>query len=284
MKPGGGMMMPPAAGGGGGGGAFGQSKEATAVYSGGGPVASIIDGNKKRYLDANDQVRRMPVSVTVVVDQAYLQDVLLAFANSALRFQITQVTLNRFHGTLDLGGGSSGSSGESGSVIYGGQTQFGAGFGTSGGLKPGGPGPGSLSGGPPRTSGPGPGGPGGPGMGPGSMGSFGMTGQPSTVAESQLTSGLVELTVYGVVSLYSSPEAAAADAAPKKEPSPKDKEQPKDKDKLPADKKDKAPADKKDKAPADKTDTKGKAPADKDSKDKTPAGKEPETKTPDSKK
>ena len=38
----------------------------------------------------------MPIGIDVVVDQAYQQDVLLAFANSPIRFQITQVTWNRF--------------------------------------------------------------------------------------------------------------------------------------------------------------------------------------------
>ena len=66
-----------------------------------GSVGPSSTGNRKRYVEVNAEVRRMPVGIVVVVDQAYLQDVLLAFANSPLRFQITQVTWNRFRGRLE---------------------------------------------------------------------------------------------------------------------------------------------------------------------------------------
>jgi hypothetical protein len=56
--------------------------------------------------------------------------------------------------------------------------------------------------------------------GPGAFSPFGMYGSGSmnTLTESQLTAGLVELTVYGIVSLYEkyeAPAAAAADQQPK---------------------------------------------------------------------
>ena len=47
----------------------------------------------------------MPVGIVVVVDQSYIQDVLIAFANSPLRFQITQVIWTRFRGDLGSGAG-----------------------------------------------------------------------------------------------------------------------------------------------------------------------------------
>jgi hypothetical protein len=76
------------------------------------------------------------------------------------------------------------------------------------------------------------------------------------VSEAQLTSGLIELEVYGVVSLYTSPEAPAADPNAKK-----DKEPAKDKE---SGSKDKEPA--KDKESG--------------SKDKEPMPKEPMPKAP----
>src|SRR5262249_32131926 len=47
--------------------------------SGGGAVTSVIDGNRHRYLEVTNQVRRMPVGIVLVVDQAYMEDVLMAF-------------------------------------------------------------------------------------------------------------------------------------------------------------------------------------------------------------
>lgn len=79
------------------GGLMGGQQTAQGQPAGGGPIAAVIDGNKRRYLPdgVTDQVRRMPVGIVVVVDQSYIQDVLLAFANSPLRFQITQVSWTR---------------------------------------------------------------------------------------------------------------------------------------------------------------------------------------------
>jgi len=62
----------------------------------------VLLGNKKRYLEANEQIRRMPVAVVIVVDQAYIGDLLVAYANSPLRFHTTQVQMQRFRESLPL--------------------------------------------------------------------------------------------------------------------------------------------------------------------------------------
>ena len=235
--PGGSGMGPPALGGVGTGGsvpggpATGGGQSSRAKVPGGGPIVDVIDGNKKRYLTATDQVRRMPVGIVVVVDQSYLQDVLMAFANSPLRFQITQVAWTRFRGKLDGTGPSGTSTGPNDYVEFNpnatnnvtGPADPDA--GSSLGPKPpapptpGGMGMGGSSLGPPplpgSPMGPGPKGPGPVGMPPG-MGGFGgfgpSTGGPtaSTVSESQITSGLIELSIYGVISLYEKYEPAKA--------------------------------------------------------------------------
>lgn len=204
---------------------------------GGGPLTAVIDGNKKRYLAVTPQVRRMPVGLVVVVDQAYLQDVLLALSNSPLRFQITQVAWTRFRGTLD-GIGVNAGGGTGSNIDYGGSFGgFGGGIGAGSGDPDARPGGSSRFGPPPGAgvtgSGPGPGGfppgTGSVGPGPGSQGSFGSNS--SVVSESQITSGLVELSVYGVVSLYEqprAPDAPAAGAAPDpKEPKAPEPKEPK---------------------------------------------------------
>lgn len=197
------------------GGTGGTGSAATRAV-GGGPLTAVIDGNKKRYLAVTPQVRRMPVGLVVVVDQAYLQDVLLALSNSPLRFQITQVAWTRFRGTLD-GLGVNAGSGTGGAVDFSsGSGSFGSGFGPADpDAGPGrggrfGPPPGAGVTGIPMGMGPVAPGPGGPGSGgPGYAGSG-----SSVVSDSQITSGLIELSVYGVVSLYELPKAPDAAAAP----------------------------------------------------------------------
>jgi hypothetical protein len=46
--------------------------------------------DRKRYYEINDQVRRIPFGMALVVDQAYIQDVLTAFENSRLRIEPCQ--------------------------------------------------------------------------------------------------------------------------------------------------------------------------------------------------
>lgn len=64
---------------------------------------------RNRYIETSDQVRRMPVAMVLIVDQAHVQDVLTAFAKSRLRFQTTQVEWKRYRGSIqpvvDEGGG-----------------------------------------------------------------------------------------------------------------------------------------------------------------------------------
>jgi hypothetical protein len=44
----------------------------------------------------------MPVAVVIVVDQAYIGDLLVAYANSPLRFHTTQVQMQRFRESLPI--------------------------------------------------------------------------------------------------------------------------------------------------------------------------------------
>lgn len=72
---------------------------------GGGATAAAVSQdrttsgiNRLRYLTVTKQVRRMPIGVVMVVDQAHVQDILRAFANSRLHFQTTQIHLARYRG------------------------------------------------------------------------------------------------------------------------------------------------------------------------------------------
>ncbi len=56
--------------------------------------------NKRRYIDWNDQVRRMAIGMVFIVDPSRIQDVLTALANSRLRFQITQVHWQHYTGSI----------------------------------------------------------------------------------------------------------------------------------------------------------------------------------------
>ena len=65
---------------------------------GGGSADKTKNGlEKKRYLSVSKQVRRMPVALAIVMDQAHIQDFLTVAANSKLRIQTTQVYWQRFH-------------------------------------------------------------------------------------------------------------------------------------------------------------------------------------------
>jgi len=164
---------------------------------------------RRRYFSRTDQVRAMPIGLTVIADQAYIQDVLTSVANCKLRFQTVQTHLARFRGSL----------------VYTTTTDSGYPAGSTG--IPGGPGPGVTGtgefGGPPRPMGPpmglpgipslpgipGPGMPGLPGSGfPGFPG-FG-SGAPRSSNEDQIAANLVELSVYGITTLYEKFEAPAA--------------------------------------------------------------------------
>src|SRR5262249_11959861 len=74
-----------------------------AAAAGAGPPTTKNQLYRPRYIDRTDQVRRMPVGVVLVVDQQYVQDVLVAFSNSKLAFQEAQWHWNRIHGPVALG-------------------------------------------------------------------------------------------------------------------------------------------------------------------------------------
>lgn len=214
----------------GGAGAAGGTRGGGSTREGGGAVGTVVDGNKARYVDVTPQVRRMPVAISLITDQAYIQDVLLAYANSPLRFQVTQVHWQRFRGNLGGpagGGGSAGGTGpfsgmpaapgvgggggggggmDEGDRIGGSASgQQGSGFDLGGG---------GLGG---KLGGFGPAG-GGPSLGGGSGNVLGGGAGGGSISEAQLSSGLVELTIYGVVSIYDKyvpPADAATAAAPK---------------------------------------------------------------------
>ena len=128
---------------------------------------------RSRYIDVTEQVRRMPVGLVVTTDQSYVKDILESLVNIKLRFQITQVHWNRFHGTLEYG--------------------------------------------------PAPGGTATP-VGPaGFDGPFGRPGfqAPSTNREDQFSANLMEINIYGLLSLYERfPEPIYKEPPTKKDPRP----------------------------------------------------------------
>jgi hypothetical protein len=62
----------------------------------GAPKIAIEKGGKDRYLEVSEQVRRLPVAVSLIVDQQHVDRVQASFANSHFRFLTTQVLLNRY--------------------------------------------------------------------------------------------------------------------------------------------------------------------------------------------
>jgi len=172
---------------------------------------------RPRYIHRTDQVRAMPVGMSIIADQAFVQDVLTALANCKLRFQTVQTHLTRFRGSLSYASQSQGSNmfmpgpGEEGSSDA---ERRGAG-GPGGPPGPAGP---PIPGMPARGGPPGgfPGMPGLPpffgGPGGGFPGSF--SGIRSS-AEDQVAGNLVEVGIYGITSLYEKfqpPEAKKDDA------------------------------------------------------------------------
>jgi len=53
-----------------------------------------------RYIDANEQVRHMPVAMTLIVKEENIPDVLAAFTNSKLRIQVTQFHWQHYRGSI----------------------------------------------------------------------------------------------------------------------------------------------------------------------------------------
>jgi hypothetical protein len=145
-----------------------------------------------RYVERNEQVRRMDVAIVMIVDQAHVQDVIRALANSRLRFQNTQVHYERYRGVISLDEPSESEPPTPGVTAAGAPLPPGLARGVPrGGLRIG-------------VSSKGRGGPAGegrreqrmprPGMPPG------MSSDPNAADEEN--NNLVELTVYGIISLY----------------------------------------------------------------------------------
>lgn len=208
MGGGAGMMM---GGGGGGGGNAGQ------VELTGNGVA------KTRYIDVTEQVRRIPVAVVMIADQACMQDVLTAFTNSMrMRYQTTHYHWKRVYLTASASSSGSGVGGAAGGgadredhegggfkPMGGGALgpMGGAGFSPmgGGGASAGGAGIPPMGGGNFNTGGP---------MGGGGGGLFPGTGRGSNIPSfaDQPPVNLVEMTVYGIANLYERPPETTAPA------------------------------------------------------------------------
>jgi hypothetical protein len=213
---------------------FGPTSQA-----GGASVRSSHGLERQRYLHRTEQVRRMPIAVVLVVDQSHVQDVQRAFANSRLRFQNVQIHWQRFRGTLDLSSSSSpslttqGPRGDSdANPVAGGSGRGGSAGGVDsiGGMPdPRGQPPSGR--GAPRFRPPvGPGGapqPGASGVPPGMQ-------PPGGVPREESMASLVEMTIYGIASLYEryppktpqTPGTDATAAAPAQAVAPKPAEVP----------------------------------------------------------
>jgi len=99
--PGSGAMAGPAGSGMGGPGRGELGGGMTPGGPGAGPVGDPTPNNlleRNRYIQVTDQCRHLPVGLVLIVDQAHIQDVLVAVANSRLRVQVTQVDFEHAHG------------------------------------------------------------------------------------------------------------------------------------------------------------------------------------------
>jgi hypothetical protein len=238
-----------AASGGGGGGAAGASPSPMAsgdAAGAGGPAGAMMQMaggqqagmtpnglSRNRYIDVTDQVRRMPVGMVVVVDQAHVEDFLSAFANARLRIQTTQVHWQHLRENIKPSSEQSAPSTGPGSGVRPSGPMVGGGVRPGGGepdddtrsgagIRPGGPG-GKFGAG--RFGPPGYPGVSMPGMMPGRMpGTYmpSMPGMPSggypgmggTSEDQEEDLNLVELAVYGVASLYERYPPKKEQAAP----------------------------------------------------------------------
>lgn len=183
------------------------------------PTESTYNGLvRRRYISRTDQVRAMPIGLTVIADQAFVQDVLTSVANCKLRFQTVQTHMARFRGSLVYAPSTSGS-----------------GFPGLPGI-PGVPGEGDSPrpvGPPPSPGMPTPGMgfpgvpsfPGIPGGGLPGIPGFPGSGAPRSSNEDQVATNLVEVSMYGITTLYEKFQATETKTEPKDEPVvPKPKE------------------------------------------------------------
>ncbi len=218
---------------GGGGGMMAGGGAASA-----GDVTPINGIQRERYMYITPQCRHLPIALKLLIDQAHIHDVLTAIANSRLRIQVTQVTMHHdpSSGSLQQGGlGSTGEPGGAGPSLGsgggpaaggggiakmggnrrrepptmggpptpGGRSGPGGMYGMMGSPRPGGGMMGGLMGLPGRPFMPGGGGlstgEGGPGPGMPGLGGAGATEGVSTFQD---TAKLIEVSIYGVASLY----------------------------------------------------------------------------------
>jgi hypothetical protein len=158
------------------------------------------DLKRERYLDFTDQVRWMPIGMVLIVDQAYMQDLQTQVVNSRLRIQPTQISFHRAYGIRPSADNDKTDKKDKGDKPSTGDTE---GRPTTG---PGGYGS-MMMRGKPMFQGGGAYGPSGPTggfpmiPGGGSVPGFG----PSSAASVEEDPNLVELSIYGIASLYERP-------------------------------------------------------------------------------
>ncbi len=188
----------------------------------GGAAKAQVPISPLRYIDTSDQVRRLPVGLVLVVDQANVPEVLSAIANSRLQMWTTQYHWKHVTG-IPAPNPESSLFAQGGRPAGPGDT-----VGPMSPPMPGGPPPRPgggffppVFGGPPMPGGfPKP--PGGfgtgfpkpPGPGTGSPDGMGGMDPMGAGALSQDDPNLVELAVYAIASLYERPPAEKAEPAP----------------------------------------------------------------------
>jgi hypothetical protein len=170
----------------------------------------------RRYYEITDELRRIPVALVVIVDENRANDLLAALANHPMRFRATMVVWNRVPslprpeflrpqagGGTGTGRGQPGASGPGGGVGGG----FGPGIGQPSERGGEGLGIGGVGGAGQGTTPPPRGGTGG-GI-PGPMGGFGFggTGTLPTRLPGDEETPQIELQIYGLVTIYESPDA-----------------------------------------------------------------------------
>lgn len=172
---------------------------------GGGADAAALSPNQgiplNRYVEVSSQLRRMPVALVMVVDATAITDIIGAMSNSRLRFQVTLAPWTKVP-NLGKPGGMTVAEGPTGGGDASGTAGAGAGGGKfrSGGVTGGG----SLMGGGSGTgAAPGQGSTGTP---PPPGGGAAGTPRPSGTIGLEDDSSVVELQIYGIVTIYESPD------------------------------------------------------------------------------
>jgi hypothetical protein len=179
----------------GGVGEGGSSSAASGAKAG--PWETVLKGNKARYVKRTTDVRRMPIAMSVVVETDAVNELLVAYANSPMRFHITQTQWQRFNGSLP----NLLAENTPASVTPPAGPPVGGGGRPNGDDDDSSPGPrGGPVGVPPV--GMFPGGPGGTGPGFGQPGGAAVSSNEGRPMPSEANAGLSELAIYGVISLY----------------------------------------------------------------------------------